>query len=635
MSVLRRSWVLPLLIFVVALLPRGVQIAQLRANAPTFAAPEGGDSIFYHRVASGAPVQPRAYFHSPLYRGFVTALYALGGADPYTFRVVQALLGALGSVLAFLLARRLFGHELVAGLAGLLHAFLGPLVFYGGQLLPATLLATLLLASALGIDAWVRSRTPLAGVLVGFLIALTALARPTVLLWLPLVLVWAYRNGGLRWRSEVPLLLVVVLTIAPVTLRNYVVEGDGVAISANAGLNLYVGNNKNARGTYNLPEGLWFHPGDPLDDFAGLRAAALALGHTPRSSEASRWWAQRALVWIASHPGQALVLVGRKAILWVNNQEAPQLYDMRAYRDVASILVVLPAAGAVIAPALLGLILLIGRRQGTAVRLYAWCAWVYVFAFLPFFVVGRYRAPWLALVAPAAAWALVRVASELAHGPVLRRLAWAGALAASVLLIALPVMAGSRVPQLVAFGRAAHRDGHEWTAARWYRAAWREAPQGHWARSVAGVGLARSLLSTDRSDEAMAIVTEARLSFPRSPQLLELAGVLEGRRGDLAAAEVFLRRALALAPSHATTWIALGTLCRARGELDAARAAFASAQTLGASSAVITMRTRAFARHLRPASTPTSTPASAPSSHPAPSSLSTGHGKGTPTVLDP
>ena len=65
------------------------------------------------------------------------------------------------------------------------------------------------------------------------------------------------------------------LLVAPVTARNIAVEGDAVLISANAGLNLYIGNNDHARGSYNLPAGVWFEPGDPLDDFAGNRLGRL------------------------------------------------------------------------------------------------------------------------------------------------------------------------------------------------------------------------------------------------------------------------------------------------------------------------------------------------------------------------
>jgi hypothetical protein len=133
----RHPWLLPLAIFVLALLPRGVQLAQLRANAPTFTAPEGGDSIFYDRVASGASVPPRAYFHSPLYRWFVSGSYRLFGRDLLALRLLQLLIGALGAALAALLARRLFSSELCAAIAGGLVAICGPLIFYEAILQPA------------------------------------------------------------------------------------------------------------------------------------------------------------------------------------------------------------------------------------------------------------------------------------------------------------------------------------------------------------------------------------------------------------------------------------------------------------------------------------------------------------------
>ena len=180
-----------MLIFILALIPRGVQLVQLRAASPTFEAPEGGDSIFYDRVARGDEVQKRAYFHSPLYRWFVSGCYSVFGRDLLALRVVQGLLGALAAALVVLLARRLFTSELLAALAGALYAICAPLVFYEGQLLPAALLPALMVATALGVLSWAERRTALAGTLAGALLALCALTRPTALLWLPALLLWA------------------------------------------------------------------------------------------------------------------------------------------------------------------------------------------------------------------------------------------------------------------------------------------------------------------------------------------------------------------------------------------------------------------------------------------------------------
>ncbi len=58
-GVIRSRWNLRLSlligVFLLALIPRALVLCDLRSDLPTFSAPEGGDSIFYDRVASGEP----------------------------------------------------------------------------------------------------------------------------------------------------------------------------------------------------------------------------------------------------------------------------------------------------------------------------------------------------------------------------------------------------------------------------------------------------------------------------------------------------------------------------------------------------------------------------------------------------
>lgn len=592
----RLRW-LVLLVLVLALVPRGIFLVQLARHSPTFDAPEGGDSIFYDRVARGSPTPPRAYFHSPLYRWFVSGSYALFGRDLLLLRLLQAALGALGAVLALFLTRRLFGSDLLATLAGALYAICGPLLFYEGQLLPAGILPALTLASALALEGYARRRSVPAAALLGLCIAGLALVRPTALLWVFAILWWAWRRGGLRLRVEGALIGVLLLGILPVTLRNYLVEHDTVLITANAGLNLYIGNNAHARGTYNLPAGLWFRPGDPLDDFAGRRAAALELGHAPSSSEVSNWWARRALAWMSAHPGRTVALWARKVLLWLNHSEHPQLYDYRGYAAVASVLRVLPGAGLLLAPGILGLfVLLLTPRVAPALRLYLGCTLLLALAFLPFFVVGRYRAPFLALLAPLAAWALARVAVALREGW-RSALPWTLGLVGAIALVALPLGRPVAAPQYLAFGRAAQTQGRSGEALSWYARAVAAAPL-HWAGRVASQRQARLLLERGQLAAAAQVLQQARQRHPASASLLCLSASLHRRRGELRQADVLLRDALASAPGEGATWVELAELSLARGQQAAAREALRSARLLARGRKTLLARIAVLERRL-------------------------------------
>src|SRR5262249_20327504 len=110
--------------------------------------------------------------------------------------------------------------------------------------------------------------------------------------------------------------------------------------------------------------------------------------------------------------GRAAGLVLQKAKLLVSHAEYMQLHDYDVYREVAPVLGALPMAGLVTIPGIAGIAAGFVRRgrRPLAPRLAA-LALVFAASFLPFFVVGRYRTPWLLLLAPfAASWFLRSIA---------------------------------------------------------------------------------------------------------------------------------------------------------------------------------------------------------------------------------
>lgn len=572
-------------IVVVALVPRLI-FGLEQSSLPTTTQLEGGDSRFYHRVAAGEEEPPRAYFHSPLYRYFVAGVYAAAGPRPGAVRWLQHALGVLAAYLAYLLALRLFGRGKVALLAGLLVGLSGPLIFYEGHLIPAGVIPVLMLGFALALERYIKEQGAKQALILGVSIGVNALARATALVWLPLALLIGWRKPRLARQGA--LMLGAALMIAPVTLRNLAVEGDWVLISANAGLNFYIGNHAGARGSYALPPGVWFVPGDPRDDFAGHEAVANALGRPPSSSEASRWWAGRAWEYIRSHPGESLGLIGQKALLWFHHGELPQLYDYRAYQLAIPSLRYLPPAGPTLVLALLGLALLLVRRHPDLVasRSYAIAALLFAGAFLPFFVVGRYRGPWLAFVAPAAAFAFFELFARLRQ--LARASAWRAALPLPLALIVAagfvywPMAPPPRSAQLLAFGRAAMAAGDRPAGERWLRMAIAESPN-HWAAIAAAERLARSLLepqSPTRWPEGRRVLERVRKAHPDAPALKALWGRYLLLDGQLEAAERALRDALSRAPSDVGTWLDLARTKARQGAYEAAREACRSALTL-------------------------------------------------------
>ncbi|HKE14072.1 MAG TPA: tetratricopeptide repeat protein [Kofleriaceae bacterium] len=572
----RGRW--PLWLLALALLSRLVFFVELRA-APTYEHPEGGDSILYDKIAAGAPEPARAYFHSPLYQWYLGGMYGAFGRDLTLVRAVQHLAGCLMVLLVWATTRELFGSRAIAAVAGAAMAVCGPLVFFEGQLLVDALMPLLVAAVPAALLLHARRPRAATAAAVGLTIAIAALARGVALIWAPVVAVWIWRGGGPGLRRTGHALAfagAMALSIAPVTLRNYLVEGDLVAITANGGLNLYIGNHSQATGSYVLPAGLWFEPGDPTDDYAGFTAAARELGHRPSSGELSSWWSHKALDYVADHPARTAALAGTKLKLLINDFEYPQLYNYDGYRAICPILGLLPTAGWIVAPALVGLGLALGRRRRTHERLLAVIAVLFAASFIPFFVVDRFRCAWLPLLAPFAAAAMV----ELVVACRARRWAPAAALtvamAASAAAVFAPIDGPTPAAQYFAFGEAEVAAGDLRAAIDWYEKAADADPRQPRVLANLGVTLAR----VGRFADAESALRRAADLWPGSDRVQNDLGRVYVQLGRPADAERAFRAAIQLNPGLGEAYANLGDLFLRRGEPTRAADAFRSALLL-------------------------------------------------------
>ena len=203
----------------------------------------GGDGLLFPREAD--PAKTGLLARPPGYAAFLRAVYAALGRSFFTAQLVQNALNSLTPVLILLLGARLFGWG-VATAGGLLAA-LSPHLGYASNLLSPDALSALPLAGASLVLAGgsletgpTARRAAAAGVLVG----LSAWLRPNVVLMGPfmaaaVVLVARDRRAGLR--PAILLAAAAGLTIAPITLRNYLIFRQFVPISINGGLTLWQG----------------------------------------------------------------------------------------------------------------------------------------------------------------------------------------------------------------------------------------------------------------------------------------------------------------------------------------------------------------------------------------------------------
>jgi 4-amino-4-deoxy-L-arabinose transferase-like glycosyltransferase len=369
------------------------------------------DSIAYveraREILNGDFWGSGVYFHSaPLYPYFLALIMGPAGATGlWWVRVVQALLSGVTAGLLSLTALRLFGRA--AAVATAVMAILyAPFLFYAGELLEITLTMFFL-----ALAAWVMAREKLSdpGLIgVGALLGAAALGKPNLLLLAPLLLLHLGFLRPLRkplawpWRRGLLLTLGVLLLVMPFTLRNRLVGDDWVLISSNGGINLFIGNNPQASGGFQVPTAMQAD----LEN-SSRSVASRALGKELSPSETSRFWGGRAWHFMKSRPADAAALLWRKTGLLIGAYEIPNHFNFYFFREYLAPVLRWPLAGYTLVLPLGVLGLIFGLRRNRAARLAAASLLLIAASVVLFFVTSRYRLPVLIWLLPFAGHGLV------------------------------------------------------------------------------------------------------------------------------------------------------------------------------------------------------------------------------------
>jgi len=396
------EWAVLAAICAVALLLRLWNVQQLHAHDPFFARPSL-DERMYHEwaqaIAAGDGWGDQVFLNGPLYPYLLAGLYALLGPSLLAAKVAHALLGTLTCVLTWWVGRRLFGPAVALGGAALV-AVSRILIFYDSTLVVDALIVPLALLAVGAVR--VAADRPSAGrwLAAGAAVGLGALARPNALLLGALCGAWAWwalreraATARLRWLAAYA--LGALLWVAPVAGRNYAVSGgDFVPITYSGGMNLFLGNNPDANGSFGVPR---IFPRSTADDpweqrEMFQRFAEQVEGRPLRPSEVSRFWSAQALRFAREYPAQWAGLLCRKLELATNAFEPWNIRSITITREFSAVLR-LPLVGfGLLAPlAVVGLALTAARWR-ELVPLYALLATVLA-TLLVFFVLARYRLP--------------------------------------------------------------------------------------------------------------------------------------------------------------------------------------------------------------------------------------------------
>jgi hypothetical protein len=405
----------------VALVLRIVIGADLFANDPLTRAPVS-DALYYdawaRTAAAGQVWRPgEAHWMPPLYPWLLGVWYGVSGGALGATLALQGLVGLVNTWLFAQLARRV-----VAGRAFTFALFAwvlyGPLVLTENRLLAENAALPCVLAGLVsGVNVLERLRSgraaPLLAIAAGLCFGLAALARPNLVIgplgfaigaWLDLVR--ARRAGE---SVAAPRVCSVVLALAAlgaalplgVGLASNLARADAaVLVSANGGVNFFLGNNPSARGTFAAPGPQW---GDIFAQRAvAFGEAARELGTTPEALDeraVSRHFFGKGLAWIVEHPLDAALLWSRKAAASLSSHEYDvQVVEAAVRESARSLWLVCLPFGAVLACAVLS------RARGVrwSGALIGWIVAVEI-AVLLYFSYSRFRLPWYPALVPFAA----------------------------------------------------------------------------------------------------------------------------------------------------------------------------------------------------------------------------------------
>jgi hypothetical protein len=345
------------------------------------------------------PVRP--FYQDPLYPYWLACLMGVVGPGVAGLRLASAGLGALTPLVVTWAGR--IGLGRVEGLlAGWATALYGPLIFAEGSLEKEGL-AAFWTAVALGLTARLCHSPRLASaVTAGASWGVVGLLRSNALLIAPLAAGWLVLGASVQTghdrrrgrRLAAAWLAGFFLVLTPVAAINTAVSKPRELLGTTwqLGPNFYIGNGPGATGTYMAPSFVRAHPVYEAADYA--MEATRRAGRPLTPGQVSRFWLNEGLRQWASAPLASIRLLFWKLALLTHRFEIPDSQDMEFVRIVAA-----PALGwgiirfGIIFPmAVLGL----ARVPRTGFWWFLSLATgLGLVATAVFFVVGRYRVPWV------------------------------------------------------------------------------------------------------------------------------------------------------------------------------------------------------------------------------------------------
>ena len=192
---------------------------------------------------------------APLYPFLCAITYLLTDYSHLAMLLVQITLTSLICVIIYLVGKEVFNKK--TGIIGAIFCIFHPglIIYSTTKLHDLVLVAFMFCLLILTVLKFEKDLTYQRSIFIGILMGLCILARASIVLFIPLFLIWLDRKDirG-RWLKSLVIISITGIVILPWIIRNYYIHREFVFIQAPS-INLWVGNNIHATGGNYLKDG--------------------------------------------------------------------------------------------------------------------------------------------------------------------------------------------------------------------------------------------------------------------------------------------------------------------------------------------------------------------------------------------
>ncbi len=403
------SWVVVLL--VAAVLIRIVALMNLMGT-PYFSYLLYDENIFHSwavKLTNGSFNANEAYQFAPLFPYLMAGVYKLFSPDILYIRLLNIFFGVLTCWIIYLTANE-FSENKAGLLALALAAFCEPLIFYSIVPLKAALSTLLFSMMVYFLLSSLRNKCLVRLCICGFAVGLLVNVRPHAGVLIPalsfILLLRFWKHSLTKYFSLYSLfflLLGMVLAVSPFVVRNYFAVGTISLTTTQSGFNFYRANKLNLEVPVNFAE---TSPRVQESQFRIEASRRAERKMTPE--EASYYWKNETLRLIVSNPKVFLGNICEKVILFFQEHQRTDHYNIEFMHDYLRILnwPLLPF-NVLMFLGVLGLLLFSSRdSRGKELLVIFIC---YGSTLVLFFMRSRYRLPLVSILIPVSALFLMQM----------------------------------------------------------------------------------------------------------------------------------------------------------------------------------------------------------------------------------